>query len=72
MLKGVSETNEKKKHNDKEVDFFLLLGTLGATLLGSKLSEITGKVITRTGDGVFQAGREPIIVSESFWCCFIL
>ena len=56
----------KKKQNNKEVDFLLLLGTLGATLLGSKLSEITGKVITRTGDGVFQAGRRRIIGSESF------
>lgn len=40
---------------NKSTFLAFLLSTLGNTLLGSTLSEITGKVITRIADGIFQA-----------------
>ena len=45
----------KKKQMKKSTFLAFLLSTLGTTLLGSTLSEITGKVITRIADGIFQA-----------------
>ena len=53
LLKGVSETIENEI---KEQSGFLsmLLGTLGASLLGNLL---TGKGIMRAGDGMVRAGE---------------
>ena len=54
LLKGVNKTieNEKKKRGFLS----MLLGTLGASLLGKLLSG--GKDIMRAGDGIVRAGEE--------------
>ena len=53
LLKGVTETvqNEVKEQKGE----FLLLGTLGASLLGNL---VTGKGIYRAGEGIVRAGYE--------------
>ena len=54
LLKGVSKTivNETKEHRGGFLS--ILLGTLGACLLGNLLS---GKGIVRAGDGIVRAGE---------------
>ena len=54
LLKGVSKTikNETKEHRGGFRS--MLLGTLGASLLGNLLS---GKGIVRAGDGIVRAGE---------------
>ena len=54
LIKGISETikNEAKEH--KGGFFGMLLGTLGASLLGDLL---TGKSVTRAGEGTIRAGQ---------------
>ena len=53
LLKGVSETikNETKEH--KRGFLSMLLGTLGASILGNLL---TGKGFVRAGEGTIRAG----------------
>ena len=48
LLKGVTETIEKETKEQKEGSLSMLLGTLGASLLGNLL---TGKGIVRAGSG---------------------
>ena len=58
LLKGVSKTikNESKKQRGGFLS--MLLGTLGASLLGNLL---TGKGIMRTGDGIVHAGEGNVV-----------
>ena len=53
LLKGVSKTIENETKEQREGFLSMLLGTLGASLLGNLL---TGKGIVRAGDGIVRAG----------------
>ena len=53
-LKGVSKTIKNETKEQKGVFLSMLLGTLGASLLGNLLTG--GKVIMRAGDGTVRAG----------------
>ena len=53
LFKGVSETIQNEAKEQKERFFRMLLGTLGANLLGNILAD---PGITRAGEGVIRAG----------------
>ena len=53
LLKGVSKTIENETKEQRGGFLGMLLGTLGASLLGILL---TGKGIMRAGDGIVRAG----------------
>ena len=55
LLKGVSETIENETKEQKGGFLSMLLGTLGASLLGNLLTG--GKGIMRAGDGIVRAGE---------------
>ena len=55
LLKGVSKTIKNETKEQRGGFLSMLLGTLGASLLGSLL---TGKGIMRAGDGIVRAGSE--------------
>ena len=54
LLKGVSKTVENEIKEQRGGFLSMLLGTLGASLLGNLL---TGKGIMRAGDGIVRAGE---------------
>ena len=54
LLKGVSKTIENETKEQKGGFLSMLLGTLGASLLGNLLSD--GKGIMRAGNGIVRAG----------------
>ena len=54
LLKGVSKTIENEIKGQRGGFLSMLLGTLGASLLGNLL---TGKGITRAGEGIVRAGE---------------
>ena len=54
LLKGVSKTTENEIKEQRGGFLSMLLGTLGASLLGNLL---TGKGIMRAGDGIVRAGE---------------
>ena len=53
LLKGVTETVQNEAKEQKGGFLSMLLGTLGASLLGSILA---GKGISRAGEGIVKAG----------------
>ena len=55
LLKGVSKTIENETKEQKGGFLIMLLGTLGASLLGNLLTG--GKGIVRAGDEIVRAGR---------------
>ena len=55
LLKGVSKTIENETKEQRGGFLSMLLGTLGASLLGNLLTG--GKVIMRAGDGIVRAGE---------------
>ena len=55
LLKGVSKTTENETKEQRGGFLSMLLGTLGASLLGNLLSG--GKGIIRAGDGIIRAGE---------------
>ena len=55
LLKGVTESVQNKVKEQKGGFLSALLGTLGASLLGSL---VAGKGIRRAGEGVVRAGEE--------------
>ena len=55
LLKGVSKTTENETKEQRGGFLSMLLGTLGASLLGNLLSG--GKGIMRAGDGIIRAGE---------------
>ena len=54
LLKGVTKTIENETREQRGGFLSMLLGTLGASLLGNLL---TGKGIIRAGDGIVRAGE---------------
>ena len=54
LLKGVSKTIENETKEQRGGFLSMLLGTLGASLLGNSLTG--GKGIMRAGDGIVRAG----------------
>ena len=59
LLKGVSKTIKNETKEQKGGFFTMLLGTLGASLLGNLLTG--GKGIMRAGDGVVRAGEGNVV-----------
>ena len=55
LLKGVTKTIENETKEQRGGFLGILLGTLGASLLGDLLTG--GKGIIRTGDGIVRAGE---------------
>ena len=58
-LKGVSKTIKNETKEQKGRFLSMLLGTLGASLLGNLLSG--GKGITRAGEGIVRAGEGNVV-----------
>ena len=57
LLKGVSETIHNEAKEQRGGFLSMLLGTLGASLLGDILSKgLAGKGVTRAGEGTIRAG----------------
>ena len=54
LLKGVTESVPNEMKEQKGEFFSMLLGALGANLLGNRL---TGKGIHRAGEGIVRAGE---------------
>ena len=54
LIKGVSETIQNEAKDQKGGSLSMLLGTLGASLLGNLL---TGKGVMRAGEGTFRADQ---------------
>ena len=54
LLKGVSKTIENETKEQRGGFLSMLLGTLGASLLGNLL---TGKEMMRVGEGIVRAGE---------------
>ena len=59
LLKGVTKTIENETKEQKGGFLSMLLGTLGASLLGNLLTG--GKEIVRAGDGIVRAGEENVV-----------
>ena len=63
LLKGVSETIQHEAKEQRGGFLSMLLGTLGASLLGDVLSKgLSGKGVIRAGEGRIRAGygsKEP-------------
>ena len=57
LLKGVSETIQHEAKEQRGGFLSMLLGTLGASLLGDILSKVlSGKGVIRAGEGTIRAG----------------
>ena len=57
LLKGASETIENEAKEQRGGFLSMLLGTLGASLLGDILSKgLSGKGVIRAGEGTIRAG----------------
>ena len=57
LLKGVSETIQHEAKEQRGAFLSMLLGTLGASLLGDILSKgLSGKGVIRAGEGTIRAG----------------
>ena len=57
LLKGVSETIQHEAKQETRRFLSMLLGTLGASLLGDILSKgLSGKGVIRAGEGTIRAG----------------
>ena len=63
LLKGVSETIQNEAKKQKERILSILLGTLGANLLGSILA---GKGMNREGEGFIRAAYGSSIKNKGF------
>ena len=65
LLKGVSETIQHEAKEQRGGFLSMLLGTLGASLLGDVVSKgLSGKGVIRAGEGTIRAGygsKEPLL-----------
>ena len=59
LLKGVSKTIESETREQRGGFLSMLLGTLGASLLGNLLTG--GKGIVRAGDGIVRVGEGNVV-----------
>ena len=58
LLKGVTKTIKNETKEQKKGFLFMLLGTLGATLLGDlSTRNLLGKGTARDGEGIVRAGE---------------
>ena len=65
LLKGVSETIQNEAKEQRGGFLSMLLGTLGASLLGDVLSKgLSGKGVIRAGKGTIRAGEGTIRAGE--------
>ena len=62
LLKGVTKTIENETKEQREGFLGMLLGTLGASLLGNLLTG--GNCIMRAGDGIVRAGDGIVHAGE--------
>ena len=61
LLKGVSETIQHEVKEQREGFLSMLLGTLGASLLGDVLSKgLSGRGVIRAGEGTIRVGEGTI------------
>ena len=85
LIKGLSQTIKNKAKQQKGGFLSILLGTLGASLLGTLLTYKRAKATSqgskanmprwgtvRVGEGTITAGKGLIRASQGFSCCFIL
>ena len=71
LLKGVSETIQHEAKEQRGGFLSMLLGTLGASLLGDILSKgLSGKGVLRTGEGTIRAGYGSKSPSLKFFLTF--
>ena len=63
LIKGVSEKVKNEAKKRKERFLRMLLGTLGANLLGNLL---TGKEVILAGEGTIRAGEGTIRSGQNF------
>ena len=64
ILKGVRETIQNEAKEQKRGFLSMLLGTLGARLVGNILA---GKGINRAGQGIVRAGYGSSIENKDFY-----
>ena len=65
LLKGVSETIQNEAKEQRGRFLSILLGTLGASLLGDVLSKVlSGRGVIRAGEGTIRAGQGTIRAGE--------
>ena len=65
LLKGVSKTIQHEAKGQRGGFLSMLLGTLGASLLGDVLSKgLSGKGVIRAGEGTIRAGKGVIRAGE--------
>ena len=61
LLKGITESAQNETKEQKGGFLSMLLGTLGASLLGNLL---TGKGVNKKGKGIHRAGEGTVRVGE--------
>ena len=72
LIRGVSGTIQNKAKKQEVVFLGMLLGTIGASLLGNSLgskrvkAKIPEKGVMRAGEGSIRAGEGTIKTSQSF------
>ena len=72
VIKGVSETIQNEAKKQEVVFLGMLLGTIGASLLGNSLgrkrvkAKIPEKGVMRAGEGTIRAGEGTIRTSQNF------
>ena len=69
MIKSVSETIKNEAKEQKGGFLSMLLGTLGASLLGNLIA-VKGTI--RAGKGTIRTGEDTIRADQDIQCCLIL
>ena len=63
LIKGVTKTTKNEAKEQRSGFLGMLLGTIGASLLGNIL---TGKGVIRAGDGTIEAGEGTFRPGQKF------
>ena len=72
LIKGISETIQNEAKKQEVVFLGMLLGTIGASLLGNSLgrkrvkAKILEKGVMRAGEGTIRTGEGTIRTSQNF------
>ena len=69
MIKDVGKITQNTAKEQRVVFLGMLLGALGASLLGNLL---TGKKVIKAGEHTNWAGKWEIRAGQDFWCYLIL